>query len=276
MMLLALALAASEFFALDTAMVKNLAKDLPTAADVDTVAELGYPGIAVVVPNEAAWKNLRTVVLPALDRRKLKLYGIYSRMLVTRERCVIDPEIARALPELEARGAVIWLATGSKEFKSSDTAADPLIVDAVSGLARQAAQHHLSISLYPHMWDLVARTTDAVRLAGRINLPNVGVTFNLCHALKADGFEHINEMLEAAAPRLNMVTINGADRDGKEWIQPLDSGNFDVAALLARLAALGYRGPIGLQGYAVATRFGIEPRENLRRSMEAWRRYRPR
>ena len=137
MMLLALALAASEFFALDTAMVKNLAKDLPTAADVDTVAELGYPGIAVVVPNEAAWKNLRTVVLPALDRRKLKLYGIYSRMQVTRERCAIDPEIARALPELEARGAVIWLATGSKEFKSSDTAADPLIVDAVSGLARQ-------------------------------------------------------------------------------------------------------------------------------------------
>ena len=64
----------------------------------------------------------------------------------------------------------------------------------------------------------------------------------------ADGFEHLNEVLEAAAPRLNMVTINGADRDGKEWIQPLDSGNFDVAALLVRLAALGYRGPNRVAG----------------------------
>jgi len=42
---------------------------------------------------------------------------------------------------------------------------------------------------------------------------------------------------------------------------------------LAALERLGYRGPIGLQGYDVANQLGIEPAENLRRSMAAWRDY---
>jgi len=56
-------------------------------------------------------------------------------------------------------------------------------------------------------------------------------------------------------------------------IQPLDRGDFDVRELLAELQRLGYRGPIGLQGYDVANHLGIEPAENLRRSMAAWRDY---
>ena len=77
-------------------------------------------------------------------------------------------------------------------------------------------------------------------------------------------------------PRLTLVTLNGADRDGRDWgqlIQPLDRGDFDIPALLSELRRLGYRGPIGLQGYDVANKFHIEPSENLRRSMAAWREY---
>jgi sugar phosphate isomerase/epimerase len=79
--------------------------------------------------------------------------------------------------------------------------------------------------------------------------------------------------LKLAMPKLALVTINGADREGKDWkhlIQPLDQGNFDLSAFLRRLQTLGYRGPIGLQGYDVAKNFQIEPAENLRRSMAAW------
>ena len=70
-----------------------------------------------------------------------------------------------------------------------------------------------------------------------------------------------------------MVTINGADRDSKAWkdlIQPLDSGNFDIAAFLRELVRLKYKGPIGLQGYEVANNLKIDPLENLTRSMAAW------
>jgi sugar phosphate isomerase/epimerase len=84
----------------------------------------------------------------------------------------------------------------------------------------------------------------------------------------------MNRVLRLALPKLSLVTINGADRNGKNWkqlIQPLDQGDFDVSALLRQLQNLGYRGPIGLQGYDVAKNFQIEPSENLRRSMATWR-----
>jgi hypothetical protein len=83
-------------------------------------------------------------------------------------------------------------------------------------------------------------------------------------------------VLKLAMPRLSLVTINGADRNGKDWgelIQPLDRGDFNIGGLLAELKRLGYGGPIGLQGYDVANHLGIDPSENLRRSMAAWRNY---
>jgi sugar phosphate isomerase/epimerase len=76
--------------------------------------------------------------------------------------------------------------------------------------------------------------------------------------------------LELALPHLFMVTINGADPQGKDWdrlIQPLDRGTFDMYGFLKTLKELGYTGPIGLQGYGVKG----DPYENLKRSMEAWR-----
>lgn len=58
-----------------------------------------------------------------------------------------------------------------------------------------------------------------------------------------------------------------------DMIQPLDSGDFDMAAFLSALHRFGYRGPVGLQGWSVATEFQIEPAENLRRSMAAWKKF---
>jgi len=49
----------------------------------------------------------------------------------------------------------------------------------------------------------------------------------------------------------------------------LDRGSFDVRQLLKALNELGYTGPIGLQGYGI----GGDVYENLKRSMEAWRRF---
>ena len=72
--------------------------------------------------------------------------------------------------------------------------------------------------------------------------------------------------------RLHVVTINGADKgETKEmsWnrlIQNLDVGTYDVGALLRGLHRIGYRGPVGLQGYGI----GGDVAENLRRSMDAW------
>ena len=109
-------------------------------------------------------------------------------------------------------------------------------------------------------------------MAEKVDRPNVGVMFNLCHWLRVDPSRDYRSLLERAMPRLWAVSINGADvRDDKpgwdHYIQPLDRGSFDVAGLLKTLDELGYKGPIGLQCYGI----GGDAREHLARSMAAWR-----
>jgi len=44
----------------------------------------------------------------------------------------------------------------------------------------------------------------------------------------------MERVLKLAMPRLSLVTINGADRNGRDWgqlIQPLDRGDFDIGEL---------------------------------------------
>jgi hypothetical protein len=70
-------------------------------------------------------------------------------------------------------------------------------------------------------------------------------------------------------PHLFLVTINGADQEGKDWkklIQPLDQGTFDIKNFLSILKECGYNGPIGFQGYGI----GGDVYDNLKRTMGAW------
>lgn len=270
--------AAQEFFAMDTAMVRRLGTPLERP-DIELLAELGYRGVGPVAFEPQHWDHLTARLLPLLDEKKLKLYAVYSNVRVDRGGYSIDPGIKQNLALLEKRGTLIWLPVGSKDFKPSDPAGDTQAVAAVSEAADIAARYGLTVSLYPHYANLVERVSDAVRIAEKTGRRNVGVTFNLCHWLRTEGPGSLEAVLRRALPRLNMVTINGADREGKDWgrlIQPLDQGDFDVAALVGELKRLGYRGPIGLQGYDVANKFHIEPSENLRRSMAAWRKHVPR
>ena len=68
-------------------------------------------------------------------------------------------------------------------------------------------------------------------------------------------------------PYLFVVTINGSSREGS--IETLDKGEFDVYKFLKKLNEFGYTGPIGLQGWGL----GGDVRENLARSMNAWRQF---
>jgi sugar phosphate isomerase/epimerase len=265
----------NEFFAMDTAMVKKLGTPLERS-DVETLAALGYRGVAPIASDQAAWKHLTEKLIPLLDENKLKLYAVYSSVRVDRGAIDIDPGIQQNLAALKGRGPIVWLPVTSKDFKPSDPAGDTLAVTAVREVADAAARYGLSVSLYPHFGNLIERVEDAVRIAEKAGRENVGVTFNLCHWLRTDGPDSMARVLQLAMPRLSLVTINGADRSGKDWaqlIQRLDRGDFDIGGLLAELKRLGYRGPIGLQGYDVANHLGIDPGENLRRSMAAWRAY---
>ncbi len=264
----------NEFFAMDTAMVKTL-NTLLQRSDIQALANLHYRGVGPMASTEAEWRHLIDQVIPWLDEYRLKLYAAYSWARVGRGQFTVDPGIKQSIAALKGRGTFIWLPIDSKEFGPSDPAGDAMAVKAVQQVADDAAQVGCSVSIYPHFGHLVQRVGDAVRVCKKANRPNVSITFNLCHWLRTDGPASMDRDLKLAAPHLSLVTIDGADRDGKDWpqlIQPLDQGNFDLSAFLRGLQRLGYRGPIGLQGYDVAKNFHVEPIENLRRSMAAWNR----
>jgi hypothetical protein len=62
-----------------------------------------------------------------------------------------------------------------------------------------------------------------------------------------------------------LVTINGTSPEGN--YQTLDQGSRVAECFLRPFIQAGYRGPIGLQCVGI----GGDPRQNLVRSMEAWK-----
>ena len=153
----------------------------------------------------------------------------------------------------------------------SDPSVDPHAVEILREMSDLAQDSGAQLLLYPHQGSWVERIEDSVRVAEKVNRPNVGVMFNLCHWLRVDKQRDYKPLLVQAMPRLWAVSICGADefdpKPGWEhYIQPLDKGSFDVGLLLKTLKELGYKGPIGLQCYGI----GGDAREHLARSLAAW------
>ncbi|MFM7182931.1 MAG: sugar phosphate isomerase/epimerase family protein [Verrucomicrobiales bacterium] len=251
-----------EFFAMDTGTRDAAHK---TAEEqVALVKELGFAGLG---PTYRGPEDLREVIA-ALDRHKLKMFALYVPLDIDSPE-PIGPAIRNAIEQLRDRDAVIWLFVKSKAQPPSDPAGDAKAVPILREVADLAAQAGVRISLYPHFSDWLERFDHCVRLARQVERKNFGVTFNLCHWLKVEGND-LDARLREALPYLTIVTINGADEDGKDWkklIQPLDTGTYDVGKVLAKLAELNWKGPIGLQHFGI----GGDAKSNLGRSMKAWR-----
>ena len=261
-------------FAMDTALVKNFGT-LITEADVRLLRHLGYQGIGPLASSPETWSHLVDHLIPWLRANRLGLPAVYSWCRITRDQFTVDPGIAAHIAALRGLHTTIWLPVNSSHFKPSDTNGDRLAVTAIREVADLSAQHGSTVTLYPHFGSWIEKVDDALRVAHLCQRKNVGISFNLCHWLHTGGGGSARAILQRAAPLLSTVTINGANRDGHSWpelIQPLDQGTFDVRNFLRELQAVGYRGPIGLQGYDVAKTFHIEPSENLSWSMQAWHR----
>jgi sugar phosphate isomerase/epimerase len=181
-----------------------------------------------------------------------------------------DPQLKEAVRELKGTDVVLWLTVLGGKYGQADDKAVVLIRE----IADLAEPSGLRVALYPHTGFYVATTADALRVVKKVDRKNVGATINLCHELMTDQGPKLDATIRQAAPYLFLVSINGADpkRPGTGWdrlIQPLGRGDFDVRDFLQKLMAAGYRGPIGLQCYAVKG----DPVENLKQSIRAWRAY---
>ncbi len=243
------------FFAMDTAVGNGDPEKI--AAYLESI---GYSGFG--------WRPSRIAeARAACEKHGLELYTVYMGLGLEDESMEKQKQ---AIRDLAGSGAFLWLTVTSRKQKHSSPDGDEAAVAKLRELAEEAAKAKVKIALYPHTGCWIERVEDAVRVAKKVDRDVVGATFNLCHFLRVDKAERLEVAIADAASHLTVVTINGADSDGKGWgalIQPLDAGTFDNRRVLRALAKAGYRGPIGFQGYGIRG----NRREILKRTIEAWK-----
>ncbi|GEM_PF-200142 len=254
------------FFAMDTATKDPNHQTAEEQAQM--LKELGYAGIGPAYEGVAPLAEM----LKQLDQRDLELFAAYTGINIDPDQQAYDPSLREALKVLDGRNTILWVFAQSGTHKPSSSAGDPRAVEILGELADMAAAHKVRIALYPHHTFWLETTEDAVRIAEKVNRPNVGVTLNLCHWLRVSESRDAKSVIERAMPHLSVVNINGADTDGQDWktlIQTLDRGTFDMRAFLETLRDAGFTGPIGFQGYGI----GGDAYDNLKRTMAAWEKH---
>ena len=234
------------------------------AEQATMLKELGYDGVGHI------WLDKVDERLKTLDAAGLRLFQITMTVDLTEGKPAYDARFKDVLALVNGRRVQFCLLISGA--KPSDASADPRGVQVLREMAELARPSGSQLLLYPHVSNWIERIDDSARVAEKVDRPNVGAMFNLCHWLRVDAQRDYARLLKSAQPRLWAVSLNGADEhdDQPGWdhyIQPLDKGNFDIARLLRTLRELDYRGPIGLQCYGI----GGDAREHLARSIAAWR-----
>ena len=244
---------AHAFFAFDNGVGRG--QWLPTQ-QARVLKELSYDGISY---NETIDLTNR---LEAFRAAGLKIFALYLHGFADKP-TRYEAGLTNAIHLLKGSDTIIWLTI--REMRGERDAEAAALVREVADLAGEAG---LRVALYPHVGFYVATAEDALRVADRAGRTNVGVSLNLCHELMAGNGDRLESIVRACAPRLLLVSINGADRGTtvEQTIKVLGEGNFDVRGFVSGLDRAGYTGPIGLQCYNLKGSF----EENLKRSITVW------
>ena len=252
------------FFAMDTAA------RLEPAECAQVLADLGYAGLG----GRPATAKAHAA---ALQSKGLVFFNGYHVTNFGYGQTELPADLAKAVDDLAGTGSTLWLGINKVAFPAGVRAGpeygDTIVVPQLKQLLAYAKPKGVKVSLYPHTGFWAAQFEVCLRVANKVDDPNLGVTFNLCHWLKVEGSERDSlQLIKEALPRLNFITINGADTGDTQklgWdklIQPLGRGSYDVGAFVAKTRAAGYRGPFGFQGFGIK----MDSKELLKETMEGW------
>ena len=252
------------FFAMDTAA------RLEPAECAQVLTDLGYAGLGGRPASAKAHAA-------ALQSKGLVFFNGYHVTNFGYGQTELPADLAKAVDDLAGTGSTLWLGINKVAFPAGVRAGpeygDTIVVPQLKQLLAYAKPKGVKVSLYPHTGFWAAPFEVCLRVANKVDDPNLGVTFNLCHWLKVEGSERDSlQLIKEALPRLNFITINGADTGDTQklgWdklIQPLGRGSYDVGAFVAKTRAAGYRGPFGFQGFGIK----MDSKELLKETMEWW------
>lgn len=250
-------LAGMPFFALDNGLT-----DVPSYEDqAKLLKELGYAGICTRP------KDSTPDLLAAFDRTGVEVLATYVTVSATSKE--LPGPVVKHLELLKGRGTIVWLMLTDVDASDEDAVA---IIQKVSDAA---AVYGLPVVLYPHVGCRTSTVKECDRLRKLANRPGLGISFNLCHFLRQNENDELEDTIRSIAPHLKLVQINGANSvpqstsDWNELIKPLGQGDFDVGRVLRTLEEIGYTGPVSLQCYNIP----LPAQEKLEISMKAWRNY---
>lgn len=244
-------------------------------AQADLVRELGFDGLAWDLADLPAARV-------ACERRGMDVVSAYAvlrlpALAADAEPAAVDGALAPRLAPLRAAlqalaggPGQLWLALERDDGAANGAAGDALALTALRALLPDARATGVEIALYPHHGCWLATAADAMRVLAAEPDRRLGVCFNPCHELRATDATDMRPLLRACGERLLAVTVHGADVAGADWstlIRPLGDGDLPLAGLLAELDALGFAGPVGLQGFGLPG----PARDHLARSVAAWR-----
>lgn len=238
----------------------------PLAEQAALLKTLGYDGIAC-----ALWLDGSIDAnLKILDDAGMPLRMAWASINLNPEKGpAFGPELPDAIRKLKGRPTILAILLGG--LKPADPRGVEPAIRAMRELADIAANVGLRISIYNHVNNWAESLPFIASFVPKIDRPNVGFNFNLCHWLKVEGDRDYAPFLRGHADKLFCVTINGANAGANAWtnglIQPLDKGNFDNRRLLAQLDEIGYKGAVGLMCFGVPD----DPGDHLARSMATWK-----
>lgn len=221
----------------------------------------GYP----VLTGPALAETLR-----AADDAGLQVYLLQTAVQVgPKATAPYDPAVLPAIRSLKGRPVTVVVTV--EGLKPGDPAGMEPAVKAFREMGEAAAEAGVRISAYNHLNSWNESIPVNIELVKKVNHPNVGYNFNVCHWLKVEGNKDYRPLLRANADKLFCVTICGAQIGAEAWIngliQPLDKGDFDNRAVLTTLKEIGYKGPVGVMCYGISG----DTREYLQRSMKKWK-----
>ncbi|MBC8871272.1 MAG: sugar phosphate isomerase/epimerase [Planctomycetes bacterium] len=231
-------------------------------AQAALLRELGYDGCQYLGPLEQLDATLDSMDKAGLDVFTVAVPGYNISVDPGSD---FDPTLKQAIRQLKDRKTLFLIGFASKDYERSSPDGDVRAVEVCRQLADFAQPLGVRVAIYPHVNQWCERVEDALRIAQKTDRENLGICFNLYHWLRTDQERKLEPLVAASMSRLFLVTINGTSPEGS--MEALDRGAYDVYQFLKPFVAGGYSGPIGLQCVGVKG----EPRDNLTRSMAAWR-----
>jgi len=247
----------------------NGVRPRPLAEQAKLLRELGYDGLGLPLP----LGDTLEVNLKPLDEAGLQAFMFWISVNIAPAAPGPCDALLGTIRNLRGRPATLCvLLTG---LKAADPQGMEPAVKTLRLLGDAVAEAGVRVAIYNHVNDWTESLPFIVEVVRKVDHPQVGFAFNLCHWLKVDAGKDFRPLLRENATKLFCVSINGAQVGANSWtnglIQPLDRGDFDNRALLATLNEIGYRGPVGLMCYGVPD----DTREHLARSMKVWKNMEP-